>query len=731
LKFVMIFNFLSRLRQDFQKQKRAWPLVALGVLIALGQGLALFGLYFLLAAVHGASLIGAISFIIIFLLFFGAGAWWWGRTIDGETSLAPRMLAALLLLSAAWGLFWPQLINLSLWLETLLYPWGGGEVGGKLLWAKTLSFAPLAGFGFFAGGAVPLLIVLGAGQKKSPYANISHLKAWWLFGLTIACPLSVALLGRTQMAIWAGLSLLAASSLFLLWGWGKIDKSRPWRFKFWPSPSLGLWRENNINVLEHDLAKKTARHAWLLFFISSFCAVGAVLLWCRQLGVLFVHAPMFSLTAPFLVALTLIVLGCLSTPKLLKKASLTALLPLLVSALAACLTLFPFILSRVDFMAYGASLWHQPAFWLLLSPLLILGALGPLAAYFFYLRHQWLGSGVGLGVFWLAGGAAGALIFVASDFVPFYKNAQILGGAALVAAALAFSFLVGRTVALAGFALLGAMVYFLPVPFFSPDFVPPYALAQAKENQLLGQYERFETSWQLYENPPYVVLNGAPYPHENETLKSISLLADAWLTHYQPNGRDLAPVLAADQFGVLGGELVALGRRVTMVGPLAPWPLKPNLPLTIKPFLQIEGNLPHFFLMTKEKYALILSGSQGQNPKANHLWAYDFYRLSARQLEHNGLMVQIINTHNVPPQNIHSELLAFAQNFPHTTVWAADNNFMVLIGSPQKLSEGHFDLISLVDNSQKRWGTLISPPEPRAVENLKKALMLSPPAAFP
>ncbi len=440
----------------------------LGLLLGLTQGAAILSLYIIASpANHYAPGFRGIlaplpysydqdillPFLAVILLFRGLGAYWWGRVIDGESSLAPRLLALTQGAAALFSLLWPWLLSLSAWLTPLVSSWTGAKGHGLLLFVEqALVLLPLLALpAFFSGAAAPLLMEMALKKRRLLEWNLPLVGAARLLGLSGGFALALFAPFEQKMILWGALAASVLLALITpLWGERPDEDEYEGAFgggRLWPSHSLGLWSGEAINVLDHDLTRTAARPAWLVTFLSCFTICGCLgAVWLSKTYSPYI-SPTYDLNLWWIYVPAVMALGGLIVaPQLSRCGS-----PSTALALAAFLAAggFPFALWLLDTLAppqamYGdGSIFAQREFTAFLWPAAILGIIWPLAGHVFHSRRHWLASSLGLTSFWSALGAVMGLIMSRSGLLEPLAQLIACFVVALLAAFLAITPLVG------------------------------------------------------------------------------------------------------------------------------------------------------------------------------------------------------------------------------------------------------------------------------------------------
>lgn len=443
--------------------------------LGLAHGAAMLSLYLLASSAlgYGPDIIN--SFVAVALVAWGLGASCWGRAIDGESSLAPRMLAVTQILAALYGLLWPWLLSFSGWLGAVLYPWAGQEAGLARLAGVCVALLPLLGPpAFLGGGALPLLVEMGLKKRRLLEWNLPLIGGSRLLGLAGGFAVAALAPYAQNHILWAalGANMLVALIIAFLGEKPRRDEyeGEPGASRLWPSRSLGLWSGEAINVLDHDLTKTAARPAWLVTFLAALVISGSLSLWGPHFGFTGVRAVydanLWWVYVPGAMALG----GLLIAPQLSRHGS-----PSTVLALAGFLTAFgilfaPWLLDSVSPAALGESFWARPEFLAFLWPTAIWGVLWPLAGQVFHSRRHWLASSLGFASFWAClGGAAG--LFLTGSGLAFHQASALYAVLAFLAAFLAVTPLVGHFVAIVMWLAASAMLFFIQPDTFRADYL--------------------------------------------------------------------------------------------------------------------------------------------------------------------------------------------------------------------------------------------------------------------
>lgn len=404
----------------------------------------MLSLYLIAAPGLGRRIDGLAAFLFIILTAWGCGAWFWGRAVDGESSMAPRLLAFTQGMAALYSLLWPWLLPFSAWLRALWVGWTGTEPDLIPLLGQALALAPLAALpAFFSGGALPLLAEMALKKRRQLEWNLPLIGGCRLAGLAAGFAAAAFAPFQQHHILWSALAAAILIAALIPLTDDKADSDEyegAGGTRLWPSRSLGLWTGEAINVLDHDLTKSAARPAWRVTFLCSLAISGSVSFWavnfCDVLSKSFYDVNWWWVYVPGAIALG----GLILAPQLARQGSPSTVLALAAALAALGLGLAPWFLGHI------AAIQHK--FWAYAWPCAVLGTLWPLAGQVFQARRHWLASSLGLASFWISWGAAAGIILSVTLGTDFYRVTWLYMLAALSAAFVALTPLVGRFLAL-------------------------------------------------------------------------------------------------------------------------------------------------------------------------------------------------------------------------------------------------------------------------------------------
>ncbi|UQZ89754.1 hypothetical protein C4J81_11260 [Deltaproteobacteria bacterium Smac51] len=705
------------------------PALALG----LTHGLIVLSIYLMVTPDRGYGPGALGSFLAVTLAAWGCGAWWWGKAIDGESSLAPRMLALTQTLAALFWLAWPWLLPFSTWLGSILYPWNRPEPGPAMFLGQAAAMLPLlAPAVFFCGGTLPLLAEMGMKKRRQLEWNLPLIGSLWLAGLSAGAAAAAFLPVERNQLLWCALAANFIIALIILLTGGKPESDGyggPSRMRLWPSRALGLWSGDAINVLDHDLTKTAARPAWLVTFLTSLTITGYLSLWTTHFGLIGVMTGYDSLKLWWVYLPAAMALGGLIiSPQLSRLGSPSSVLAMIGFLSALGLLAVPRLLGYTSFTVSPHALTGLPEFWLFIWPCAILGALWPLAGQVFQSRRHWLASSLGLASFWCGLGGAAGLILTGSGLMLFHQAAVLYTILGLLAAFLGLTPLIGRLPAFLFWGLAsGALMLLIQPATLQPDYLSQRAAKGVAEGPLRFYSQGPEIDLSVFETSgdEKTCLNGRPLSMSRHDLTVAAMIADAFMEIHHPGNRDkssLAPVLAFDSLGLDGLDLARFGRLVTAAGPAAAYRGYDGKARQAGKNLIVDDPR-HYLSVSREEYALIISGPLDDTLGTRHLRGRDFYLLADKHLMKRGLMIQLIDLDVLEPAEIKSEMKEMSAVFSQVSFWNPGGRLAMLLATPGWEPDPE---AWLTEANLDKWRTLSEKESLNPVKDIPAAFILSP-----
>ena len=429
--------------------------------------------------------------------------------------------------------------------------------------------------------------------------------------------------------------------------------------------------------------------------LSGFCSLGYEVLWTRLL-ILMVDNSVYSFTIILVAFLLGIAIGSLLLAPVMKNLKNPLVIFVMVEmGIGFTAFFFPFFIHIQPvpgWVPYSVFL-VQGVFLMVLAPSILMGMTLPLAAQVYQGMEGRVGVNLGnLYAINTVGGVLGALAggFVLVPFLGFLKSSLLLPAMNwVIGGAIGLSILKGN-VRRAGLALSLTGILVLGILLMPHDLFREKYAQLVPEGRLTFYKEGLAATATIFEQKNgerILYLNGIPQVQNDKTsLKTFKILgALPCLLHKNP-AQGLTITFGA---GITSGTMAHLVERLDCVElvdearEIADRFSVENGHILKNSRVSLHINdARHYLLTTGKRYAVIVADAT--HPRGYDSWVLftrEFYELVKKRLEPDGLFCQWVPLHGMNLDQYMAIVGTFFAVFPHTSIWAVDSTYSLLLGS--------------------------------------------------
>ncbi len=492
-------------------------------------------------------------------------------------------------------------------------------------------------------------------------------------------------------------SLILAAAMNLLIGLTSMGLSFLGKKRGKPEESVPAAR--GISHVVSKPSKATVNLVLIGVWISGSCGIAYQILWTRLL-ILIIDNSVYSFTIIVMAFLAGITIGSLLiTPffRLLKNPAL--LFAFVEIGIGITAFIFPFYIHlkpKDPNTTYLSFLFLTMPMGILL-PTTLMGMAFPLAAKIYWSDKQLVGES--LGTVYAAntagsvlGGITAGFLFI--GYLGFQKSMTILPCLNLaIGALIAFSQLKPKLrYAFAGLMFLVVIIALQIMPY--NYFHEKYAELEPK-SELIYYKETMATTAAVFERPDKnraLYLNGIPEVDTSQlSIKTFKLMgALPGLIHKNPKNALMITFGA----GVAAGTTALFVNSMDCVDlaqqarEIAVYFESFNDRITENNKIVLHHDDARHFLQCRQKqYSIIISDAT--HPRVYDSWVLftnEFYELVQKKLTADGIFLQWLPFHGLSLEQYTGIVNTFTKVFKHTSIWCVDNNYSLLLSTPETLT---------------------------------------------